>query len=528
MQSKIDQGVSPSGRDETALPTEPVDSPTTARVTVPPGAPLRRRPRPQLPWIVRPRALRATRAGGQVRDIREGQRTPLVRERDSLARRALAVADLAAAAVALAVAISIGGNSPRAGVVLAPLLVVLFAKLGRLYDRDEHVIHKSTLDQAPALFQVATLCALFTWLASGLFVRGGLAKDQVAVMWALLFAGLVACRFMARRLVANSVTPERVLVLGNADAARRLSARLETAHALHATVVGRVALAPRDREQPAPLGPIEDLDYVLRGNAVERVIIAPGETPSDDMLDTIRLVKALGVKVSVLPRLFEVVGSSMEIDDVDGITVLGLRRYGLPRSSWYLKRTFDLTLSSIGLALLAPLLAGIALAVRLSSPGPVFFRQPRVGRRGACFEMFKFRTMYDGADEQKARLAEHNQAVGMFKVVDDPRVTPVGRFLRRTSLDELPQLINVVRGEMSLVGPRPLIEEEDRKIAGWHHRRREGTPGMTGLWQVLGPTRVSLDDMVKLDYLYRANWSLWLDMKILLRTIVHVLSRRGI
>jgi len=234
------------------------------------------------------------------------------------------------------------------------------------------------------------------------------------------------------------------------------------------------------------------------------------------------------VKVSVLPRLFEVVGSSMEFDDIDGITMLGLRRYGLTKTSWHVKRSFDLFVAMTCLFLLAPLLAVIALAVRLSSPGPILFRQPRVGRRGEKFEMFKFRTMYDGADEDKAKLAAQNEAAGLFKITDDPRVTPVGRLLRRMSLDEVPQLLNVLRGEMSLVGPRPLVEDEDRKITGWNHRRREGTPGMTGVWQVLGPTRVSLDDMVKLDYLYRANWSLWLDLKILLRTAGHILAGRGV
>jgi lipopolysaccharide/colanic/teichoic acid biosynthesis glycosyltransferase len=199
----------------------------------------------------------------------------------------------------------------------------------------------------------------------------------------------------------------------------------------------------------------------------------------------------------------------------------------LSKTSWYVKRAFDIACSLAALVITAPLLLGIAVAIRLSSPGPVLFRQPRVGRRGARFEMLKFRTMCEGAEEMKHELLERSEVEGLFKMTHDPRVTPIGQILRRTSLDELPQLINVLRGEMSLVGPRPLIEEEDRLIGGWHHRRREGTPGMTGVWQVLGSARVPLDDMVKMDYLYRANWSLWLVLKILLRTFAHVFHRRG-
>ena len=336
----------------------------------------------------------------------------------------------------------------------------------------------------------------------------------------------MALRSVARLAAVRTLPPERILVLGSEETERRLRHRLETAHSLRGTVIGRVPLDPGDHE-PEAMGILPDLDYVLRRHRVERVIIAPSSRTSDELLNTIRVVKALGVKVSVLPRLFEVVGSSFELDDIDGITMLGLRRYGLSKTSWFVKRSFDLAFSITALVLLAPLMALIALSIRLTSPGPILFRQPRVGRRGERFHMFKFRTMYDGADEDKPNLSDRNQARGLFKIVDDPRVTPVGRLLRRMSLDELPQLINVVRGEMSLVGPRPLVEEEDRKITGWHHRR-EGTPGMTGVWQVLGPTRVSLDDMVKLDYLYRANWSLWLDAKILLRTVAHVASGRGV
>jgi exopolysaccharide biosynthesis polyprenyl glycosylphosphotransferase len=427
----------------------------------------------------------------------------------------------------MTVAIAVSGHGYQVAALAAAPLIVVFGKLGRLYDRDEHVIRKSTLDQAPAIVQAATVYSLIVWLASASFVDGGLGRPEVAALWATLVVLLIVFRVVARRLALRTTTPERLLVLGAPGAYTRLQARIEKAHTLRAVLVGRVPLERDDRSKPAPLGPLDDLDYLLRVHRVERVIIVPNQLTSDEQLETIRLVKGLGVKVSVLPRLFEVVGSSMEFDDVDGITVLGLRRYGLSKTSWYVKRGFDLVAASAGLVVLAPLLAGIATAIKLSSSGPVLFRQPRVGRRGERFEMLKFRTMYDGADKDKGRLLEYCDADGLFKLVDDPRVTPVGRLLRRTSLDELPQLINVVRGEMSLVGPRPLIEEEDKKIAGWHHRRREGTPGMTGVWQVLGSARVPLDDMVKMDYLYRANWSLWLDVKILIRTFAHVCGRRG-
>jgi exopolysaccharide biosynthesis polyprenyl glycosylphosphotransferase len=477
--------------------------------------------------FVRSRFPRQTRRVDDLRDIREGERTPEVLRRDARMRRILAAADLAAATAALSVAIAIGGHDYQLAALAAAPLIVLFGKLARLYDRDEHVIRKSTLDQAPTLLQVATVYALVAWFGSGLFVDGGFARPEVAGLWATLVVTLVVFRVMARRLMLRATTPERLLVLGAAEPYERLRGRIEKTHSLRAVLVGRVPLERDERGGPAPLGPLDDLDYLLRLHRVERVIIVPNQLTSDEQLETIRLVKGLGVKVSVLPRLFEVVGSSMEFDDVDGITVLGLRRYGLSKTSWYVKRTFDLVAASTGLLVLAPLMGIFAVAIKLTSPGPVLFRQPRVGRRGARFEMLKFRTMYEGADKAKGELLEYCDSDGLFKMLDDPRVTPIGRILRRTSLDELPQLINVVRGEMSLVGPRPLIEEEDRKIAGWHHRRREGTPGMTGVWQVLGSARVPLDDMVKMDYLYRANWSLWLDVKILLRTFAHVCGRRG-
>jgi lipopolysaccharide/colanic/teichoic acid biosynthesis glycosyltransferase len=205
-----------------------------------------------------------------------------------------------------------------------------------------------------------------------------------------------------------------------------------------------------------------------------------------------------------------------------------VRRFGLSRSSNFIKRSFDVAASGLVLVLLAPLMGLIALAIRLSSPGPVLFRQLRVGRGGDTFEMLKFRSMVDGADVERAELEALNESEGLFKLSTDPRVTPVGRLIRRASLDELPQLVNVLRGEMSLVGPRPLVPDEDRRIEGRHRGRLRLTPGMTGPWQLLGPTRVPLEDMVIMDYRYGANWSLWLDLKILARTLGHVSRRRGL
>jgi lipopolysaccharide/colanic/teichoic acid biosynthesis glycosyltransferase len=210
------------------------------------------------------------------------------------------------------------------------------------------------------------------------------------------------------------------------------------------------------------------------------------------------------------------------------VTLLGVRRFGLTRSSWVCKRALDLSGTAIGLVLLAPVIPVIAVAIKLDSRGPVLFRQQRVGRGGCVFDMVKFRTMVDGADRRKAMLRERNEAEGLFKIADDPRITRVGRLLRRTSLDELPQLWNVLRGEMSLVGPRPLVIEDDRQVEGWYRRRLDLPPGMTGRWQVLGSARIPLREMVKLDYLYAANWSLWTDVKILLRTLAFVAGRRGL
>jgi exopolysaccharide biosynthesis polyprenyl glycosylphosphotransferase len=244
-------------------------------------------------------------------------------------------------------------------------------------------------------------------------------------------------------------------------------------------------------------------------------------------------MKDLDVQVDIVPRLFEVVGTNVGIHTVEGIPLIGLPPLRLSRSSRLLKRVMDVTVSGTSLVLLAPLFALIALRIKVDSPGPVFFRQIRMGSRNRIFRIYKFRTMSADADARKhevAHLNMHAQDGGdprMFKVPDDPRITRFGAFLRRTSLDELPQLINVFKGQMSLVGPRPLILDEDRYVAEWARKRLDLKPGMTGLWQVLGRSEIPFEEMTKLDYLYVTNWSLWGDLNLLAQTMPALFRARN-
>jgi exopolysaccharide biosynthesis polyprenyl glycosylphosphotransferase len=467
------------------------------------------------------------------REIPEGGSNESTFRREMLYRRSLALADAVSAAIAVAVGVLLLGEHDDVNPLAFAAIVgiVLVGKLAGLYDRDEHLVKKGTLDEAPQLFWVATLCTLLVFLAGDYIVDGPFGRDQALGFWGLLFASMLVTRCVARRVARALAPEERCLVLGDHEVAAWLASKVENTPGVSTRIVGRV---PLERDPPGAnhlpiLGGFDTLGLVLADHDVDRVIIAPGESDAEHILDAIRLVKALGVRVSVLPRLFEVVGSSVEFDQIDGVTLLGVRHYGLSRSSKLLKRTLDVAGSSALLFALGPLMLMIALAIRLDTRGPVFFRQCRMGRGNVPFEMNKFRTMVDGADGQKSALRGRNEAGGgLFKIEDDPRVTRVGRFLRRTSLDELPQLLNVLRGDMALVGPRPLVMDEDRLVEGWQRRRLQLAPGMTGLWQIFGSARIPLHEMVKIDYLYGANWSLWLDVKILLRTVPFVLGRRGL
>jgi exopolysaccharide biosynthesis polyprenyl glycosylphosphotransferase len=235
------------------------------------------------------------------------------------------------------------------------------------------------------------------------------------------------------------------------------------------------------------------------------------------------------VQIDIVPRYFEIISTSTGMSSIEGVPVLSLGQRWLSPAARLVKRTVDITLGSLALVLLSPVLLAIAIAVRCDSAGPAIFKQPRIGIDGTPFWIYKFRTMVRDADEQKhnvASLNKHARNGGdprMFKIPDDPRITRVGGMLRRRSLDELPQLFNVLKGEMSLVGPRPLIPEEAHHVGHWGRRRLDLKPGMTGLWQTLGRSEIPFDEMVRLDYLYVTTWSLWNDLKLLCQTVPLVL-----
>jgi exopolysaccharide biosynthesis polyprenyl glycosylphosphotransferase len=453
--------------------------------------------------------------------------------RDALFRRLLVVADVGAIVGAFVLMMVFSHRVVAlswAGLVGLPVVVV-GAKLTGLYDRDETLLRKTTLDEAPKLLQLATLSTLVAWLSGGLIVEGQLDRHEALFLWLALAGLLILARTIARFLALALAPAERCLFIGDELSAETIRSKLTGHGGVKAQVVAHLDLdkvAPwsTDTFSERRLAEIRDLARTLD---VHRAIIAPRSVDAGEMLNLVRTLKAVGVRVSVLPRLLEVVGSSVEFDDLHGVTVMGVRRFDLTRSSAAFKRAFDLLGASLGLLAVSPLLFVIAVAIKLDSRGPVFFRQLRVGRHGQRFFMLKFRTMVPDAEALKDGLRDRNEAKdGLFKIAEDPRVTRVGRLLRRSALDELPQLLNIVRGEMSLVGPRPLVIDEDQRVEGWHRRRLELMPGMTGPWQILGPSRVPLREMVAIDYLYVANWSLWTDIKIILRTIPHVLGRHGL
>jgi exopolysaccharide biosynthesis polyprenyl glycosylphosphotransferase len=273
---------------------------------------------------------------------------------------------------------------------------------------------------------------------------------------------------------------------------------------------------------------VSDVDAILATRPFDEVVVADAGFDEPRLLELVEAAHKRGVRVRVAPRTTELLIERGEYVPGQGVPLFELRPPIFAGAQWATKRAFDIVVGALILVIGSPVWAFLALAIKLTSPGPILYGDQRIGLGERPFEMLKFRTMFAGAAAAQPALEESNEASGpLFKIRDDPRVTRVGRLLRRLSLDEVPNLINVLRGEMSLVGPRPLPVRDYERLEDWHRRRYNVLPGMTGLWQVAGRSDLTFDDLVRLDFYYIENWSIWLDISILLRTPAAVLARKG-
>jgi exopolysaccharide biosynthesis polyprenyl glycosylphosphotransferase len=416
------------------------------------------------------------------------------------------------------------------GLITLPGWVVLFKMYG-LYERDAKRLSHSTLDDLPSLFHGLLLGCLLMWCWFVVVAPAKLMFTAILAFGGLAMVLVLTGRVLARAGLLRLISPERVLLIGTGQASGALIEKMRAKASLRLEPIGMVSCdhdAARAVDLPL-LGCLEhvDLPSLMVEHRVGRVVVADAEVEDEQLLEVLRDCKNVSVKVSLLPAMFSALGPAVEIDDVQGVTVLGINPPVLSRSSRMAKRGLDLIGAGLLSLLALPVLAALAVAVRLDSEGPAFFHQERVGKGGRHFRLLKLRTMVVDAEARRAALLVRSTDPGWLRLEHDPRVTRIGRLLRVTSLDELPQLWNVLRGDMSLVGPRPLIAEEDCMVDGWARGRLDLTPGVTGLWQVLGRTSIPFEEMVKLDYLYVTNWSLWGDVRLILRTLPVVLQRSG-
>jgi exopolysaccharide biosynthesis polyprenyl glycosylphosphotransferase len=420
------------------------------------------------------------------------------------------------------------------GASAGPIWLAVFTAY-HLYENDNLKISTASFDEVGDLFH-AILAGSLAFLVLSQGVHFLFDWWVYTAVEALLFlsAALVLVP-IARGSIRSWVFPRvmarrRTLIVGGGGEARLVYRKLQTHPEYGLEVVGFLAGGRESEDVPGPiLGSCDDIAPIVDEFEIDRVLVASSIASHEEMLDLVRSVRRPDVQMSIVPRYFEIFTSHAILDDIEGMPVVTLPPMRLGRSSRLLKRSFDLVASGSALVLLSPVLAVIALAIRLDSSGRAIYRQPRRGRLGSTFRIAKFRTMYVGAEQKRADVLHMNEVDGpLFKIKGtDPRVTRIGAFLRRSSFDELPQLWNVLRGNMSLVGPRPFVVYEADQITGWASRRLDMTPGITGLWQVLGRNDIPFEEMTKLDYLYVTNWSLWWDLKILCQTIPVVLGRRG-
>ena len=318
----------------------------------------------------------------------------------------------------------------------------------------------------------------------------------------------------------------RAVLVGSGPHIQEVAAALGGGKHPEVEAVGFVSLTPLPANGLKDLGPLDQLDQYF--GSIDEVLIADPDFPQSEAVELVDRCHRHGVRVRVAPSTMEILMDRVEFVPGQTLPLFELKPPVFEGADWLIKRTFDIVGALFLSVVFSPVMLASALAVRLSSRGPVLYRSMRPGIGGAPFPCLKFRTMYEDAEERQAELEKWNEAGGaIFKIKSDPRVTPVGGFLRRWSLDELPQLFNVVRGEMSLVGPRPLPQRDYDRLQDWHRKRYLVLPGITGLWQVSGRSELDFDELVRLDFLYLENWSVFLDLTIMLKTIPAVVRAEG-
>jgi exopolysaccharide biosynthesis polyprenyl glycosylphosphotransferase len=406
----------------------------------------------------------------------------------------------------------------------APITVLVFAQAG-LYRQREL---RPGAGRILACLIVVALIVLAFGLGTGYdFTTSGLIPTSVVV--SAIAIGLLRAAYESTSLEVMRALGirRRVVLVGAGESLTRLRSSLEAARGgLGYEFVGVVA--PEEVPGLRLLGSRAELPLVLDQVKPDEVILTEADFEERTVLEVVEQAHRQGIKVRLAPDTTELLVQRGEYVPGQGAPLFELRPPVLTGWDWVIKRGFDLLVSALVVVIGLPVWALIALAVKLGSRGPVFFVDRRVGVGEKEFGMLKFRTMVADAPALQAGLETENEAEGaLFKIRDDPRVTGVGRFLRRFSLDEIPQVLNVLRGEMSLVGPRPLPLRDYRLLEDWHRRRYGVLPGMTGLWQISGRSGLSFDDLVRLDFTYIENWSIWLDISIIVKTIPAVLTRRG-
>jgi exopolysaccharide biosynthesis polyprenyl glycosylphosphotransferase len=405
------------------------------------------------------------------------------------------------------------------------ITVLVFSQAGLYQERERRPGFGRVLS---SLIVVALITLAFAIGTGHSFTTYGLAPTAVALC-ALTIAALRASYELVTGEVLRSVGVRRhALLVGSGENVNHLHAALgEGRSGIDYEFVGAVAPSPEGVSLPV-LGNVRDLTAVLDGERVDELILTDSDFHDRELLEIVDAAHRRGVEVRIAPKATELLTQRVEFVPGQGIPLFELRPPAFVGMDWVVKRGFDLLVSALVLVIGLPLWLGIAAAVKLSSRGPVFYRDRRVGLGEREFGMLKFRTMDEEAAGQQAELEASNEADGpLFKIREDPRVTGVGAVLRRFSFDEIPQLWNVLRGEMSLVGPRPLPLRDYRRLEAWHRKRYLVLPGVTGLWQISGRSSLGFDDLVRLDFFYLENWSIWLDISILAKTVPAVLGGRG-